>query len=786
VLLALAYRPAQAPPVLVAAADQAQRDGFGERRELGALGREEAEPLFVEEMGAERRDELFGESGGNPFYLEQLMRGRWRGAHAAAGDAPEGVPGAVTAALEQELAALPETVRERLRAAAVAGEPFDVDLAAAAAGVEESELLAALDEALALDLVRPTEVPRRFRFRHPIVRRAVYESAPEGWRVGAHARVAATLGQRSAPAGARAHHVERSAGPGDADAVAVLAEAGHAASARAPGTAVRWFEAALRLLPEGDPKRLELLAPMATAQGASGRLVESRDSLFEVLATLPPELTEARGRVAAFIARLEHPIGRHGEARAVIRDALAELPEAQSHERVLLMIELAHDRFFLTDFDGMRTAAGEALDAAREVADPLLVAAASADLGMACQNLGRVAEAQAACDEAADILDRLPDDQCAPLLETFWWLGWCEQAIERFPDSTRHMRRGIDLSRSTGQGYNFVTLLESLAVPLGWQGKLAEATEVAQEAHEAALLSGTEQFVAWSEMIRCWLGCRTGDTREAIRWGERALETVGRLTENVFSGLANAHLGAAYLEAGDPDRALAQLQAADEAGAPLEHSVRCWWEVLMTRTQIALGRLDAAEEWAARADESAQTMGLHARLGWARGARAAVDLARGEAAAALTGAQEAVALCSEAGEPLGAARARVQVGQALAATGDAEAAARELERARAELLSIGAERYADQAAQELRGLGRRVARAGGRGAGADGVASLSTREHEIAELVAAGKTNKEIAAELFLAPKTIENHLARISDKLGVRGRAAVAGAFARDGATSE
>jgi DNA-binding NarL/FixJ family response regulator len=73
-----------------------------------------------------------------------------------------------------------------------------------------------------------------------------------------------------------------------------------------------------------------------------------------------------------------------------------------------------------------------------------------------------------------------------------------------------------------------------------------------------------------------------------------------------------------------------------------------------------------------------------------------------------------------------------------------------------------------------------VARTGGRGTAGAGVASLSAREREIAELVAAGQTNKEIAAELFLAPKTVENHLSRISGKLGVRGRAAVAGAIGR------
>ena len=66
----------------------------------------------------------------------------------------------------------------------------------------------ALDELLALDLIRATDVPRRFRFRHPLVRRAVYEAAPGGWRLGAHERTAAALAERGAPASARAHHVE--------------------------------------------------------------------------------------------------------------------------------------------------------------------------------------------------------------------------------------------------------------------------------------------------------------------------------------------------------------------------------------------------------------------------------------------------------------------------------------------------------------------------------------------------------------------------------------------------
>ena len=153
----------------------------------------------------------------------------------------------------------------------------------------EPAAIEALDELLRLDLVRDTDVPRRFRFRHPLVRRAVYEATPGGWRLGAHERSRWRSRHAGASVTARAHHVERSARQGDAAAVAVLREAGDAAAQRAPASAARWFEGALRLLPESAPaeERVELLLALVRALGATGQFAESHAALLESMKIVP-------------------------------------------------------------------------------------------------------------------------------------------------------------------------------------------------------------------------------------------------------------------------------------------------------------------------------------------------------------------------------------------------------------------------------------------------------------------------------------------------------------------
>lgn len=790
VLLALAVRPRQMPERLSAALDRAHREQRLTRLELGALTRGEAGRLLGEAVGAALATTLYEESGGNPFYLEQLARVAGRGLqHRPAATEPSlrdlDVPPMVAAALAEELALLAAGTRRLLEGAAVAGDPFEPELAAVAAAVNEVSAMDAVDELLGLDLLRPTDLPRRFRFRHPLVRRAVYEATPRGWRLRAHERCAEALAAAGATESARAHHVERSAREGDLEAVAVLREAGEQAAPRAPATAAGWFAAALRLLPPTAPaeERIELLLDSAGALTAVGHFADSHSALLEAIAVVPADANALRARLARACAGVESLLGRQEQAGDRLERALEGLPDQGSREAVALMLELTVNALWRTRYEAQHDWAERALKAARQLGDTPLTGAALAELALADSMMGAAEQAESNRSEAAALVDSLSDDELAGHLEAAAWLAGVELYLDRYAEADLHANRALAVARATGQGELFLLLVATLGGIWRQRGKLTEAADLLDGGIEAARLLGNTHALVWTLLSRSAAALRVGNVELALATAEESVELSQHADSNFHAAEAAADLGAALLEAGQPDRAVEVLLASaggEElaliAGSPraryLEVLTRCW--LALDRHAEAQRAADAAQDWAA-------TVRLPMAAAWGDRAAAAVALQAGDPASAAEQALSSAAAADAIGAPVEAALARTLAGRALAEAGQRDRAATELQRAAGEFEMRGAVRHRDEAERELRKLGQHIYRRTRRGhVDATGLESLTARELQLARLVTDSKTNPQIAAELFLSEKTVETHLRNIFRKMNVSSRVELAVAVER------
>jgi DNA-binding CsgD family transcriptional regulator len=237
-------------------------------------------------------------------------------------------------------------------------------------------------------------------------------------------------------------------------------------------------------------------------------------------------------------------------------------------------------------------------------------------------------------------------------------------------------------------------------------------------------------------------------------------------------------LAEAHLLTGKPDRGLPILErASGGADLPLvADSWRAYFLELVTRCRLAHGQSDAAQRAAALADQSANEVGLALARASADRAAAAVAFDAGDATAAADLAIRSAGAFDGVGTPIEAALSRTLAGRALARAGERERARHELEQAAAALDAVGAVRFRDAAERELRQLGHHIhRRSQPAAANGTGVQALTQRELEIARRIVDRQTNRQIAEELFLSPKTVETHIRNIFAKLGADSRVEVA-----------
>ncbi|MCD0451919.1 AAA family ATPase [Actinocorallia sp. API 0066] len=752
VLVAIAYRPVQAMPRLGALAEA------GEQVTVGPLSLEEAAQLLGGDPSAERCRRLYDASGGNPFYLDALARGER--AQEDADEADE-LPRAVRAALLLEVSRLSAGAQVAAQGAAVAADEFDPVLVAVAADISEEFALSAIDELVARDVVRPS-APGRFRFRHPLVRQAVYLQAAAGWRLAAHGRVAAHLTALGAPASVRARHVERSARFGDQTAIDVLVAAARAAAGPAPATAVHRLRAALRLMPPSEPRRFGLLVELVRAQLSSGRLEDARRTAIEVLGLLPEDDQIMRAIAVRALALVERQLDRPQQARAVLLAELKRLPVRQSAIAIPLRLRLVAESLLRNDSRAAQAVLDLIPDISRDW-PPGLDVAVAALRGLPAHAAGRTGEAYRFLETAAQQLALTPDEHLVDWMDILTWLGWTEVLIGRPDRSVRHFTRLVAIARPHEMGYVVSNMLAGQARASAMAGALGAASAAAEEAADLARMIGSGMQLVFAQTQGCLAAAWAGDTARALACAEEARAT-GTGEGEVWGSMSRHAHGVALLADGRPEEGVRELRAAcrDFDDPVLDPATLLSCAELLAGAEAARGDLGEARRWAGLAAGSLQEE-------WEFGAGLA-ELAGAHAELSASRARRAAELLD--GHPIERGRARLTAGVLEA---DRETALADLSVAASLFAEHGAEGLHAQAVREQRARGVRVpvARAKGRG----GPGGLSRRELEVALLVAEDYTNQQIADKLVISVRTVETHLSNIFSKLEVASRVGVAGA---------
>ncbi|MEV4423331.1 LuxR C-terminal-related transcriptional regulator, partial [Patulibacter sp. NPDC049589] len=531
---------------------------------------------------------------------------------------------------------------------------------------------------------------------------------------------------------------------------------------------------AVALTPGGpDAARRTLLA--AELSMAAGDLPECRLLAERALTGTPePAVRVDLERIRATA------LGRMGELEAGIQPLLAHADRIAADDpgRAALLLLGAGPAFWFTGrFDRFGTVVARAEELAGEE-HPVEAAMAGLLGAMVDVNVGRAADAEARIARHGHVLDRddLPDpgyEVLASPAHVSVWTGRLDRADDL-------IERQLTIARRGGAA-------AALVYPLTVRGQLdlrrgrassalavgAEAVALGQDTRQTVLVGLAAAILAQTEAA---LG-REPACREHVALAHRIADETG----SVMTGLiADAALGALELCLGRLEPALAALDRCARTAArtgQTEPNVIRWQG---DRIEV-LARLGRTEEAAA---DLAVLVG-HAEVAPTPWTTATV--ARGRAllasdADAVGEHETAIGILEAAGDRLEAARLRLALGERLR-RGRQRRLAREPLRAALEVFErAGATPWAARTAVELRATGGALEPAGAVGAGGSGavgagaaVEELTPRELRVALLVAEGRTNPEVAAELFLSRKTVEHHLSQIYRKLGLRSRTELA-----------
>jgi ATP/maltotriose-dependent transcriptional regulator MalT len=311
-----------------------------------------------------------------------------------------------------------------------------------------------------------------------------------------------------------------------------------------------------------------------------------------------------------------------------------------------------------------------------------------------------------------------------------------------------------------------------------WAGNYGLAEDYADHGYRVALASGAVTATACMHAARALIRAYCGPFDEARAEADAAIDA-GLRSGVYYPALLGSHaIGLVELATGNPSGAHAILSMVTQATAGRE-MVDPGWLALRPipgdiEALIRLGDLAAAEPLLASLEERARRLDRAWALAAAGRCRALLASARGDAEAANAALRQAFTAHERLDMPFDLARTHLAAGDVARRARRKMAAREHVESARAMFARLGAVPWAGRAAAELARLG------GTRGGGL----ALTQAERQVAGLVAAGHTNREVAAELYMGLRTVEAHLSAVYRKLGIRSRSELARAWAQQPAS--
>ncbi|MFF7415291.1 helix-turn-helix transcriptional regulator [Streptomyces lydicus] len=747
---------------------------------LHPLPEEHIAELVSELVGAPagpRLQQLARHAAGNPLYVRVLVEALCdegkidlgaSGAELAATE-DERVPASLASVINHRLGFLPPEVLGMLGAATMLGTEFAVTDLAAVLGTPVSALLTGLRQATAAAVIAPSG--DLLRFRHPLIRQALLDALPSALRIALHRQVAQVLAEARAPVERVAEQLL--AVPVISDTWTLEWLARHApeltrhATALAADLLQRVVDAKVDV---GSPRHEVIVSCLALAYFRRGQLDHAEKYAWKALAR--GKNAEIAGEMRWTLARLLFSSGRDAQAREVTGQALRDSTVPLRWKARFQALSAMSLRADVGDLDGAEKRAHDALGLAEEADDALGIGYALCVLWLVKSvrrdHLGALESIDRALSVLGEGYDR-EDLRSWALDNRLFTL----QNLDRLSETDLALRKVLTEARESGDPARLSLQLAS-AVHDYWRGRWDDALttldSIAPQGPEASHFGMRERspFLLYHGVAALIAGHR--DAREAAHRHldaglSSAISTISAW-ENFDFLLAEQALDAE--REGAPEQALELLTQLLEP-RPGQMTLVHQWLPDLVRLALALGEKATAQAALDLCSKEANREASPARATFA--AQRCHGLLKGDAAPLMAVAEHYATV----GRPVERAQTLEDAALLMAGHGRLPQARKTMAEAIRIYGDLGAEWDIRRADTRGRKFGLRRGVRGKRSRASFGWEALSPTELKVARLVAEGKSNPEVAADLFLSRRTVQTHVSHILAKIGGRSRVEIA-----------